>query len=615
MSIRPTATHRPAALALALAVLGLPLAQAAEESLSPVVVTATRQPMRANELLSDVTVIERAEIERAGQSTLEELLARQPGIEYTANGGAGTNSSLFIRGANSNHTLLLIDGQRVGSVSSGIADFSRLPLSQIERIEIVRGPASSLYGADAIGGVIQIFTRRGEGPMRFNASAGYGTHGTADVSAGVSGGTELLSYSLQAAHYETRGISSLRNPGNANYNADRDRFRNQSASGQIALRPAPGHEIGLSFLSTQGLSHYDGGPGSDPSNDQSVGSISLYSRNRLSEDWTSTLRLGRSTDDATNRTDGIADSVYHTDQDQISWQNDIRLPLGRALIAAEYLRQQLTGSSELPVDSRNIRSLLAGWNGALGKHRLQFNVRRDDNSQFGGKTTGQAGYGYQLTPAWRVHASYGTAFKAPTFNNLYFPLTCYGQWGCFGGNPDLKPETARNAEAGLAWEQGSRRASLVHFRNRVSNLIDATLPIPMNVSQATLSGTTLSYAASAGAFSGGLTLDLMRARDDLTGRRLPRRADEQLKAHLAYARGPLTVGGELKLVGERFDNAANTRLLGGYGLLDLYADYRLAAGWALFARANNLFDKEYELARDYGTPGRTLFVGLRYQPK
>ncbi|MBN9420936.1 MAG: hypothetical protein BGO63_09195 [Candidatus Accumulibacter sp. 66-26] len=607
-----------ATLAALLATVFPPTGQAADKpssELGQVVVTATRQATRSNELLSDVSVIERETIEQAGQTTLVELLAQQPGIEYSANGGPGANNAIFIRGANSNHTLLLIDGQRVGSVSTGAADFSRLSLNQIERIEILRGPASSLYGADAIGGVIQIFTKRGEGPARINASAGYGTYGTTDASLGIAGGNDVVSYSLQTGHYETRGFSAIRNTASSNYNPDRDSFRNQSINGSLALRPAQGHEIGLNFLSGNGTSHYDNGLGNDPSNDQSVSNFSLYSRNRLSSDWNSTLRIGRSTDDSTNRINGIANSVYRTDQDQVSWQNDIRLPVGKALLAAEYLKQQLSSSSPLPTNERTIRSLLAGWSGSLGDHRLQANLRRDDNSQFGGRTTGQAAYGYQFTPEWRAHLSYGTAFKAPTFNNLYFPLSCFPPFGCFGGNPDLKPERARNAETGVNWEKGAQRFSAIYFRNKVTDLIDSSLPVPMNVNQATLSGTSLSYANSLGAFSGGVSVDLQRARDDTTGKRLARRADEQLKAHLAYTAGMLKVGGEWQLVGDRFDDAANKKRLGGYGLVNLFADYRIDREWTLFARANNLFNKEYELARDYATAGASVFVGLRYQQK
>jgi len=598
-----------ASIAAAVAALFSTAAQAADSELAQVVVTATRQATRSNELLSDVSVITREEIEQAGQSTVEELLARQPGIEYTANGGPGTNSNIFIRGANSDHTLVLVDGQRINSVSSGTAAFSRLPLAQIDRIEILRGPASSLYGADAIGGVIQIFTRRGDGPARFNASAGYGTYNTSEASAGVSGGTDVVSYSLQAGYFGTQGFSAIRNPANFSYNADRDGYRNQNASASLAFRPAPGHEFGLNLLNSDGVSDFDNGR-NNASNKEIVSAFSAYSRNRLASTWTSTLRAGRTTDDATSRTAGNPDSLFRTDQDQLSWQNDIKLPVGQALLAAEYLKQQLTSTTPFTLTERTVRSLLAGWNGSFGERRLQFNVRRDDNSQFGEKTTGFAGYGYQFTPDLRAHASYGTAFKAPTFNQLYFPNT-FG--AIFAGNPNLRPEFARNREVGLDWEKSGRRFSAVYFNNKVSDLI-VGFPL-VNVSKATLEGTSLSYSTQLGNWNGGIAVDLQRPRDDTTGKRLARRADEQLKTHLDYTTGAWTMGGEWQLVGERFDDAANTRRLGGYGLVNLVADYRLEKNWTLFARANNIFDKQYELARDFGTAGASLFVGVRYSPQ
>ena len=606
----------------------LQAAEAVSESeLGQILVTATRQATRSNELLSDVSLITREEIENAGQTSLEELLARQPGIEFASNGGPGTNSNVFIRGASTKQTIVLIDGLRVGSASSGDVAFSRLPLAQIERIEIVRGPASSLYGADAIGGVIQIFTQRGEGPARFNASAGYGTDKTTDSRAGVSAGNETFSYSLQAAHYQTEGFSAIRNPANSSYNPDRDGYRNSSISGSFAYRPAKGHELGLTLLNSAGVSQYDSAPkASDFSNEQTLSAYTLTSRNKFAQAWTSTLRFGRSTDDATSRADSVVTSVFHTEQDQMSWQNDVKLPVGQALLAVEHLQQKLMSSTDFQANQRTIRSLLAGWNGNLGDHRLQGNLRHDENSQFGGKTTGGFGYGYQFSPDWRGRLSYGTAFRAPNFNELYYPDT-FG--AIYAGNPNLKPEFARNREIGLDWEitesrtesraedqtgnRAGQRFSAVYFSNKVSDLI-VGYPL-LNVNRATLAGTSLSYAFHRGRWNGGLTLDLQRPRDDSTGKRLPRRADEQLKAHIGYTQGAWKITGEWQGVGERFENAANTQRLGGYALLNLTADYRLEKSWTLFARANNLFNKQYELVKDYATAGASVFVGLRYSPQ
>jgi vitamin B12 transporter len=422
---------------------------AADTQLDPIVVTATRQATRTNELTSDVSVITREEIDQAGETTLAQLLARQPGIQYVANGGAGSNSGVFIRGANTNQSIVLIDGQRIGSATSGSAALSRIPLDQIERIEILRGPASSLYGADAIGGVIQIFTRRGEGPVRVNASTGYGSYHTTDTSVGIAGGTELLSYSVQAAYTNTDGFNAINNKKSLFYNRDRDGYYNRNLSASFAVRPAKGQELGVNLLLSKGTNQYDGndfgtlGAAQPFSNDQNVGNYSIYSRNRLHQAWTSTLRLGRSTDDSKDYIGNFRDSVFNTTMDLVSWQHDIKLPVGEALLAYEYNRQKVSSTTDYTVTERTINSWLAGWNGNLDQHRLQFNLRHDDNSQFGGKSTGSAAYGYQFTPQWRAHISYGTAFRAPTFNELYFPAL----FGFAGGNPDLKPETAKNTRS------------------------------------------------------------------------------------------------------------------------------------------------------------------------
>lgn len=603
MSHRFTPTALGAAIALAFSTAH---AETAPADPATVVVTATRQATRANELLADVSVLTREDIERAGHTTLEQVLASMPGLEYSANGGPGTSSSIFMRGANAAHTLVLIDGLRIGSVSSGDVALSRIPLELIDRVEILRGPASSLYGADAIGGVVQIFTRRGADAPGFSASAGIGSDAAYAATAGLAGGSDAFSWNLQFGQTETEGFSAIRNPANRSYNADRDGFRNRHFGANLAWRPAAGHELGINLLQDNGLSEYDSSPKANKyENDQDQAAYAIYSRNRFAPNWTSTLRIGRSTDDSTNLSNGRPTSIYRTDQDQVSWQHDIKLPVGQALLAAEYLRQELTGTTRYPVSERTIRSLLAGWNGRVERHLLQFNLRRDENSQFGGETTGYAGYGYQLSPEWRIGGAYGTAFRAPSFNQLYYPDTGYG-----GGNPDLKAERAKNAELSLKWERGLHSASLTAFRNKVTDLINGWPP--ENVGKAKLEGVTLAYAGTLAAWLLDASLDLQRPRDTDTGKRLRRRADEQFKLRARTDRGAWRYGGEWQLVGRRYEDDANTIAMGGYGLVNLFADYRVDRNWSVFARANNVFDKQYELANDFATAGASLFVGVRY---
>jgi vitamin B12 transporter len=280
------------------------------------------------------------------------------------------------------------------------------------------------------------------------------------------------------------------------------------------------------------------------------------------------------------------------------------------MVALESLNQKALSQGNFD-RNRSIDSALVGWSGRLGDHRLQANLRRDDNSQFGNKTTAYAGYGYQITPALRAQMSAGSAFRAPTFNELYYPGF---------GNPGLKPENAHNKEAGLVWEEGSRRAGVTIFDNRVSDLIvtvcDASFYCnPVNVGRTKLQGATLSYADKVYGFDFDASLDLLNARDADTDQRLPRRADRQANLRMSRPIGQWTVGAEWQGVGDRFDSTTETNHMGGYGLLNAFVRYALSKDLRVEARANNLGDKKYETAWGFGTPGANVFVGLRYSPK
>ncbi len=601
-----------------IAALALALSSAASSfatDYASVVVTATRQPTRASELLSDVSVIERAEIEQAGQSSLIELLSRQPGIQSSNNGGPGKASSLFIRGANPNQTVVLIDGVRIGSATVGTPALEQMPLSQVERIEILRGPGSALYGADAIGGVIQIFTKRGQGPRLVEVFAGAGSYNTRDLSAGASGGSDAWSYSLRGSNYSTDGIKAIADRTKQPYSFDPSRnadgFRNASLSGSLAFRPAVGHEIGGTLLHTTGRNWYESGPNFDSRADLAQSAVNLYSRNRLADIWTSTVRVSQSIDDSTDYNPySPTGARFKTTQEQFAWQNDVRVPVGSLMVALESLNQKALSEGNF-ARNRGIASALVGWSGRLGDHRLQANLRRDDNSQFGGKTTAYAGYGYQISPALRAQVSAGSTFRAPTFNELYYPGF---------GNARLKPESAHNKEAGLVWEQGSRRAGVTIFDNRVSELIVTVCDAfwncqPANVGRAKLQGATLSYGGKVVGFDFDGSLDLLAARNADTHRRLPRRADRQASLRVSRPIGQWTVGAEWQGVGDRYDSTTETKHMGGYGLLNAFARYAVSKDLSVEARANNLGDKQYETAWGYGTPGANLFVGLRYSPK
>ncbi|HRP36005.1 MAG TPA: TonB-dependent receptor [Gammaproteobacteria bacterium] len=592
-------------------------AVAQEQIAAAVVVTATRQDQREDEVLASVSVIDRAQIERAGQSTLAELLATQPGVQVSTTGGPGSSSSLFIRGTSSKHALLLIDGVRVGSATSGQALFEAIPVGMIERIEILRGAASALYGSDAVGGVVHVFTRKGREGFHPEVFVGYGSNDTVQADASISGGRDRLRYSLSVGHEKTEGFNAKRDParwvsswsGNS-YNPDDDGFRNQyvSASASIGFREQD--ELGVNAYYSDGRNWYDVNDFYDSYIDKTLSSASVFMRNRLSDAWSSTVRVGQGLDKTRDKADAGPSSLFESTQKQFVWQHDVHFGGGMLLAAYEYTREVVDGTTRYDQDRRSVNSVLLGWSGQFGAHSLQLNGRYDDNSQFGDKTTGLFAYGYQITPAWGLRGSIGSAFKAPSFNDLYWPGS---------GNPDLRPEVALNREVGLTWEEGAQKVDLTYFNNEVKQLIDwaptpSGLWAPSNVGRASFEGVELAYGVSFGGYALKAGVDYLEA-EDADGKRLPRRARVSGFARIDKHAGAWNWGVEWSGAGYRYEDELNTDRLGGYGLLNAYAHYQLMRDWRLEMRANNVLDKDYQRARGYRTDGANVFVGVRWAPR
>ena len=597
-----------ASLAVAAAV-ALPTASHAQAQLKDIVVTATRSESRADAVMSDVTVITREDIERGTGRTVSELLARISGVQMAANGGIGKNSSIFIRGTENRHVLLLVDGVRYGSATAGQANFDNIPLESIERIEVLKGPASALYGSDAVGGVVQIFTRKGTPGLHPYASVTLGTAERREVSAGLSGGTADVSYSLGLQNLREKGFSAT-NPQVAFnlFNPDADGFSQSSVNASVDWKFAPGWKADARVFRANGSTQFDNGPSAFDAKTDTVSKVyGLGVEGQLTGSWKSRLALATSEDLSTSATSAVP-SVFNTVQDQWTWLNEIATPLGKVVAGYERVLQKVGGTTSYAVDRRSTNSWLAGLNGAAGAHSWQLNLRRDQNSQFGDATTGLAGYGFKFTPNWRAHAAYGTSFKAPSFNQLYFVSPF------FNGNPSTQPEYGRNSELGVAYAAGAHEVKLTYFANRIKGFINATTVVT-NVPYALIEGWTLGYEGQRDAWTFRAALDLLDARNELTQLKLPRRADRQLTAGVDYAVGAWKFGTTLLAASNRFDNAANTLSLAGYATVDIHADYALAKDWSVQARMNNLGDKPYETAAGYNQPGRSTYVSLRYQPK
>ncbi len=627
--VRPIASLRPVVLAT-LSLFAAHAAHAQEVAapillaqnlrapqLSETVVTATRTEQALSDLVADVSIVDRETIESSGATGVADLLARLPGVEITRNGGVGNASSVYVRGAEQRFTAVYIDGVRIDSQSTGGAVWEQIPLSQIERIEVLRGPAAAVYGSDAIGGVIQLFTRKGEGPAAPYVGIGLGNQGTRKVEAGVSGATGpegALDYALGLAHARSSGFDSK---SSGAHNPDDDGYRSTSATARLGYRVNAQHRIGANLLVSRLNSGYDGFTykPTAPDDDRNLNRLHTAGAHWAAQ-WSDSYSTRVSVNESLSRYE-TTPSPYLT-QTQLRgylWQNDWRLGAHRLSAALERREDQLENASLVggTTRSRSQDALALGYGFSAGAHSVQANLRHDSDSEFGGKGTGSLAYGYAFAPGWRATASAGTAFRAPT---LYQRFSQYG-------DASLQPETSRNAELGLRYGQGTSAFSAVVYRNRVANLINfaagGTCGEPfgcyLNTGNAEYSGVTLagSYQLAGVQLRG--SVDFQNPHDRDTGKQLARRAKRHAMLGADTVLSGWTLGAEMQASGRRFDNAANTKVLGGYTLFNLYASTRLARDYTLLARIDNAADKNYETAGTYATGGRQLYIGLKWEPK
>lgn len=609
--------YKPLAALVALACAQSALA-AEVTRLDEVVVTATRVATPVAKVLSDVTVLGREEIEQSGSLSLPEFLSRQAAVEVYNNGGEGKAGGVYLRGTNSGHVVVLVDGMRIVSATAGTTALEHIPLAAVERVEIVRGPASSLYGADAIGGVIQIFTKQGNGAPALAANIGFGSDGKRQLGAGISGKAGGTSYSLAVDHNQTDGISAT-NSRSSVTNPDLDAYRNTSYLLNVQQELATGHSLGLHLYQTEASTEYDYSTSAQDEDKIRLVGQGLELKNQLTTQWQSTLRYNHTVDRSRSYIGGNLDTptyAYETRQDEWLWQNDINfLPGQQLMLGASSSTQDVESITAFTEQSRKENAFFAGYQGEFGSHRLQGSVRHDDNSQFGGKTTGQLGYGFVPAPGWLLRVAYGTAYKAPTFNDLYYPFEDYGAWGTYQGNANLKPEESRSREVALQWQGLGAYLHFTAFDNRIDNLIQVTDDFNAtveNIGRVRITGQTMEAGSSFGNLTVSANLTSQRARDLDTGKLLKNRAKLYGGLTLGWQQARTRWSAEWRFSGRRPADGSNSEFLDGYGLVNLGADYQLDKSWTLGARLSNITDKLYETAKGYNQPGRGWLLTARY---
>ena len=608
-----------------------------------VFVTATRTPILKNNVIGDVTTITSEDIERAGSSSLPELLQRQPGIEISNLGGPGKVSTIGIRGTSSTHSIVLVDGIRLSAATTGFSAIEHIPLSQIEKIEILRGPASSLYGQDAIGGVIQIFTKKGVDGFKPYVDIGYGSYNTSNFKSGVRAGNNQTKYAINFAAMNSDGFSAfVPNPANAanSINLDKDGYKNYSLSSSLSHKINQDYEIDLQYFLSKGKNQFDNQFANlSPSfhgnyrNEIKLETYAMNIKGQINKAWQSSIKLSQSTDKYLDlqkfnssippfgQTDANLNDMYKTIQDQLSWQNNIALPRGSITLLYDFLKQRIKTTDLYEKTQRTNHGVMVGYSLIEDKHNFQTNFRKDFNSAYDDAITGNIGYAYSINSNWSLASSYGTAFVSPSFNFLYSLAEPYAL-----GNPNLKPEKSKNIEASVRYRDDSGSMSLTMFQNKIDDLIiyigddavEDSRTNTTNINKALIKGFTISGDQFFGHFQIKGSATGQSAKNEDTDKYLPRRASLIGNINLNYYIGFWNIGIEETFSGNRFDDAANKINLSGYALTNIVADYKINDKLKLNLRLNNVFDKDYSLAAEgtsgfkYQTPGRSLFTNLRY---
>ena len=577
-------------------------------SFQPFVVTATRES-QPTASLRDAVVITREELEASGALSLGEILERRAGVQVRATGGPGQPQGIFMRGAGTAQTLVIVDGLRVSSATVGTTSIENIPVEMIERIEVVKGPLSSLYGSDAIGGVIQIFTR-GKTVPHFFGTAAYGTDNDGRVSAGIAtqDGSSAFALSMGARKVDAPSATNVRNPC---HDADDDPYENGFANLRVSQRMWQDELVTLEVFGSRGRTYFDG-CGTNDRNDQTVAGARLTSANNFTPYWKSRFAIGSGLDRIVIH--GGFPGRFETRQDQATWIHELTIPGGTFLGGAETVRQRIDNDETQGVfakKKRDTNSLFAGINQTWENQRLETSIRGDDDESFGRRNTGSASYGIEY-PGWgRIAATFGRGFRAPTFFDLYGPSSDF-----YRPNPNLNPEHSESWEVTLRGPARSPvRWRLTGFDNKIEDLITYVFPTVLNVKRARIKGIEGEAEASWLDVRWRGSFTAQKPRDDDTGLRLPGRAERfgTLEASKTY--GPWSGAISLLAMGDRFDSTTEdpATKLPSYVLLDARVRYKFDKFWSVELAATNLADKRYETAVGYDAPRRAILLSVRFE--
>jgi len=584
--------------------LSIAVAQEAQVSrLDPIVVTATLGPRTVGESLASVTVVDEEEIRSKAPADFSDLLRGQPGISVTGNGSFGKTTSVYTRGVQNAGTVLLVDGVKLHSATGGGAPWQYFPTELIERVEIVRGPRSSLYGADAMGGVVQAFTLDPEQGTQGWVEAGAGNFDTQKASAGASGSVGNTSFSLSGLHKESDGTAIVEN-------GEDKGFRNTAGLGRVVHALENGGEASIMLMQSEGNTEYEGG-----NIDYMIRTIGLGLMTPLSESWQMGVQFAESRDESDSFS-AYGESTYNTRLREARWDNTFSFDVHELVVGTELQQDEVSSSQAYNETSRTNTALFSQLRLNFGPVDAQLSLRGDDNEAYGTNETGGLALGYSIDRSHRLRASYGTAFRAPTFNDLYWPLSFNYQ-----GNPDLKPEKSESYELGASGNYQRWFWNLAVYQMDVDNLIGSGqiggVSTRVNVDEARIRGAEFGGGYEHNGWRAGVALTYMDPEDRDTEKQLARRTRQSARIDLDKDVNNFTFGGSVVAEGHRYDDAANTDRLAGFGTFDLRAGWNFAPNWSSRLTLANVLDKEYSTARyfdgrEYIAAGRTAMLSVRY---
>jgi len=587
-------------------------------ALTPLTVTSTRSQQDSR--LVSSTLISRQDIERKQLKSIEQALRGVAGINIANNGGLGKQTSVFLRGTESDHVLVLIDGVRVGSATSGSAAWQHLPISEIDSIEVIRGPKSSLYGADAIGGVIHIHTRNAttaSSAISPEISVGVGTYGHYKVGAAVNGKHDKAWYSFSASQEETEGFNAREDL----YEPDRDGFENYAAAARL------GYQF-TDWLTVEGHLLYSGGHNQYDGNFDAFGAPATNGEPNYAGDftqltygakatiqaldfWRIDLAGGENRDESTNYLNNDKNGIFDTHRMSFSALNNFTIaPEHIVSLGYDFQNDKVLSDADFAETERNNHAVFIQYQGEFAQHQIVLAYRSDFNQQFGQNSTWNASWGYAFANGILVSASYGTAFKAPTFNELYYPDF---------GNANLNPEKSESYEVGVSGEHDYWRWSLSGYLTYIDDLIayDSAIFAPNNISQARIMGLEAMVGGQVYGFDiqvnySALNPESMDAKSFANV--LPRRAQQTFRLDIDRQLGAASIGSSLNVEGRRFDDLKNTNRIDGFVTWDLRAEYEFYEQFTLQGSVNNILNTQYQTAAGYNSPGVTVFFNLRYAP-